>query len=103
MASPGEARDRDRCRAGCGQQPIPGEAGTAHTAPMTDLSLTCQHVDVALSLQQTIRERETAQSGTPSAVTIGAACGQPSIGSVENDGVRHRFCTDHVLEERISR
>jgi hypothetical protein len=70
---------------------------------MTDLLISCQHVDVALSLQQTIRERETAHGDTPPAVTIGEACGQPSIGSVENDGVRHRFCGDHVLETRISR
>lgn len=70
---------------------------------MTDLLLTCQHIDLALSLQQTIREREAAQSGASSAVTIGEACGKPSIGSVHNDGVQHRFCADHVLEERISR
>ncbi len=77
--------------------------GRAHTAPMTDLLLTCQHVDLALSLQQTIRERETAQGGAPLAVEIGEVCGKPSIGSVENDGVQHRFCAGHVLEERISR
>lgn len=70
---------------------------------MTDFLLTCQYVDVALSLQQTIRERETAQGGAPSAVTIGEACGRPSIGSVHNDGVQHPFCADHVVEERISR
>ncbi len=70
---------------------------------MTDFLLTCQHVDLALSLQQTIRERETAQGGAPSAVTIGGACGRPSIGSVHTDGVQHRFCAGHVVEERISR
>lgn len=70
---------------------------------MTDLMLACQHVDVALSLQQMIRDREPAQGVGLSSAAIGEACGRPSIGSVYNDGVRHRFCADHVLEERISR
>ncbi|HEX7247709.1 MAG TPA: hypothetical protein VF351_06375 [Actinomycetota bacterium] len=70
---------------------------------MSDPVFTCQHVDVALSLQQMIRERETALGGIPATVAIGEACGKLSTGSVEIDGVHHPFCTDHVLEERISR
>ncbi|HVF08206.1 MAG TPA: hypothetical protein VNC60_06485 [Actinomycetota bacterium] len=70
---------------------------------MSDPASTCQRVDVALSLQQMIRDRETAPGSFPTTVAIGEACGKPSIGSVETDGVRHRFCSDHVLEERISR
>jgi hypothetical protein len=70
---------------------------------MTDFLLTCQHVDLALSLQQMIREREPGGGALPATVAIGEACGKRSIGSVDNDGVRHHFCADHVLEERISR
>lgn len=79
--------------------PLPGEA---HSRLMNDPAF-CQHVDVALSLQQMIRERESARGGFPATVAIGEACGRPSIGSVETDGVRHPFCAAHVLEERISR
>lgn len=70
---------------------------------MTDPRPTCQYVDVALLMQQMIRERETADGGAPATVAIGDACGKPSIGSVELDGELHRFCADHVLEDRIHR
>ena len=62
----------------------------------------CEHVDVALSLQQTIRERDP-RHAVPSA-TIGGACGEPSIGSVDDvDGTRRHFCALHRLEAPILR
>jgi hypothetical protein len=71
---------------------------------MPDPFLTCQYVDVALVMQQMIRERETAKIGAPATVAIGDACGKPAIGSVpDDDGSRHHFCADHVLEERVLR
>jgi hypothetical protein len=70
---------------------------------LTDPTLTCQHVDLALSLQQTIRERDTEHGIAPATEAIGEACGRQAIGMVEHDGVRHRFCAGHVLEDRISR
>ncbi|MGZ8630980.1 MAG: hypothetical protein ACXWZF_08455 [Actinomycetota bacterium] len=70
---------------------------------MTDPLATCQYVDVALFMQQMIRERETMERGAPATLAIGDACGRPSIGSVDTDGVRHHFCADHVLEERVLR
>ena len=76
--------------------------GRAHTASMTLPAATCQYVDVALVLQQAIRERETANGGVAS-IAIGDACGKASIGSVERGGSRRHFCGDHVLIEQISR
>jgi hypothetical protein len=62
----------------------------------------CDHVDVALSLQQTIRERDVA--GRVSGQAIGRACGQPSVGFVEDiDGSRRHFCALHPLEAPIVR
>jgi len=75
----------------------------AHTQAMTPAMPPCEHVDVALSLQQMIRERETSQGGVPATVAIGSACGDASIGSIDTDGVRHHFCGDHVLRERVVR
>ena len=79
------------------------EAGRAHTASMTPPAATCQYVDVALVLQQAIRERETASGGDAASIAIGDACGKASIGSVDRGGSRRHFCADHVLIERISR
>lgn len=62
----------------------------------------CQYVDVALLMQQMIREREFVP-GSPSTVAIGDACGKLPIGSIDNDGERHHFCADHVLRERVRR
>jgi hypothetical protein len=70
---------------------------------MTPAITTCEYTDVALSLQQTIREREAANGGAPMTVTIGEACGKPSVGSIEDDGVRRQFCGDHVRFERVLR
>ena len=78
-------------------------AGRAHTAPMTPPAATCQYVDVALVLQQAIRERETASGGGAASIAIGDACGKASIGSVDRGGSRRHFCADHVLIEQISR
>ena len=78
-------------------------AQAAHTASMMPPAATCQYVDVALVLQQVIREREAANGGVPASIAIGDACGKASIGSVEYGGVRQHFCADHVLLERISR
>jgi len=64
---------------------------------------TCQHVDLALSLQQMIRERETSEGGAPASLAIGDACGNRSIGSVDVDGAQHHFCGDHVLQDRVLR
>jgi len=79
------------------------EAGLAHTASMTSPAATCQYVDVALVLQQAIRERETANGGVAASIGIGDACGKASIGSVDRGGSRRHFCADHVLIEQISR
>ena len=63
--------------------------------------LACEHVDVALSLQQTIRDRDG--SGVAE-VVIGDACGEPSIGSVDDlDGSRRHFCALHRLQAPIVR
>jgi hypothetical protein len=70
---------------------------------MTDPLSPCQYVDVALVMQQMIRERESADGGTPTTVAIGDPCGKSSVGAIETDGVRHHFCTDHVLEQRVLR
>ena len=50
--------------------------GRAHTASMTLPAATCQYVDVALVLQQAIRERETANGGVAASIAIGDACGK---------------------------
>lgn len=64
-------------------------------------SSACAHVDVALSLQQTIRERLS--PGDVGAV-IGEACGEPSMGFVDDlDGSRRHFCALHPLEPQIVR
>ncbi|MGH2629560.1 MAG: hypothetical protein ACRDHI_03240 [Actinomycetota bacterium] len=64
----------------------------------------CQYVDVALSLQQTIRERATREDGTAPGLIIGEPCGEPSVGSVAaGDGTREHFCERHPLEPRIVR
>ena len=78
-------------------------AGRAHTAFMTPPGATCQYVDLALVLQRTIRERETANGGEAASIAIGDACGKASIGSVDRGGSRRHFCADHVLIEQISR
>jgi hypothetical protein len=71
---------------------------------MTPPAATCQYVDVALVLQQAIRDRETASGGGGGAsIAIGDACGKASIGSVDRGGSRRHFCADHVLIEQISR
>jgi len=75
----------------------------AHNRPMDALGSTCQYVDVALVMQQIIRERDSAESGGPATMTIGDACGKPSIGSIELDGLHHRFCAAHVVEARVLR
>lgn len=64
-------------------------------------SAACAHVDVALSLQQTIRERiEPGDVGE----VIGGACGEPSVGFVDDvDGSRRHFCALHPLEPPIGR
>ena len=77
--------------------------GRANTASMTLPPARCQYVDVALVLQQAIRERETASGGVAASIAIGDACGKASIGSVERGGSRRHFCADHVLIEQISR
>ena len=76
---------------------------SGHTARMTEPLPSCQYFDVALVMQQMIRERESADGGTPTTVAIGDACGRPSVGAIDADGVRHHFCADHVLEERVLR
>lgn len=76
---------------------------SGHTARMTDNLSPCQYVDVALVMQQMIRERESADGGSPTTVAIGDPCGRPSVGTVDVDGVRHSFCSDHVLKERVLR
>lgn len=88
---------------GAGRMADAPDALEPQTDEMTDPTLTCQHVDLALSLQQTIRERETEHGIAPATEAIGEACGRHAIGMVEHDGVRHRFCAGHVLEDRISR
>jgi hypothetical protein len=50
-----------------------------------------------------IRERESADRGSPTTVAIGDPCGKRSVGAIDADGVRHHFCADHVLEERVLR
>jgi hypothetical protein len=77
---------------------VPAEEGT-----MTDQLPPCEYTDVALTMQQMIRERETVESGAESTAEIGEACGAPSVGSIEIDGVRHYFCAVHVIEEPIVR
>ena len=77
--------------------------GRAHSASMTPPAATCQHVDVALVLQQAIRERETASGDAAASIAIGDACGKVSIGSVDRGGAPRHFCADHVLAEQISR
>jgi hypothetical protein len=62
----------------------------------------CEHVDVALSLQQTIRERDAADHA--SGETIGQACGEPAVGFVVVvDGSHRHFCALHPLEAPIVR
>ena len=64
-------------------------------------SASCAHVDMALSLQQTIRSRIA--PGDAGQV-IGEACGEPSVGFVDDlDGLRRHFCVLHPLEPRIVR
>jgi len=67
--------------------------------PMT--TSTCDHVDMALSLQQAIRDRSAlGRVGE----AIGEACGEPAVGSVDHvDGSRRHFCGLHPLEPRIVR
>lgn len=76
---------------------------SGHTAAMTDTIPTCQHVDLALLMQQMIRERETSDGAAPATVAIGDPCGKPAIGAIEADGVRRHFCADHVLKEKVLR
>ncbi len=76
---------------------------SGHTARMTDPPSPCQYVDVALVMQQMIRERESADGGAPATVAIGDPCGKASVGAIDTDGGRHHFCADHVLEERVLR
>jgi hypothetical protein len=64
-------------------------------------SAACDHVDVALALQQTIRERIVPDT---SDAAIGEACGEPSVGFVDDiDGSRRHFCALHPREPRIVR
>ena len=75
----------------------PGDTGTMISPP-------CQYVDVALSLQQTIRERASRDHGTAPGLVIGEPCGEPSVGSIAAaDGTREHFCGRHPLEPRIIR
>jgi len=74
---------------------------SGHTARMTDPLPPCQYVDLALVMQQMIRERES--EGGTTTVRIGESCGKPSVGAIDADGVRHHFCADHVLKERVLR
>ncbi len=76
---------------------------SGHTARMTDPLPPCQYFDVALVMQQMIREREAHTGGDPTAVAIGDPCGKPSVGAIDADGVRRHFCADHVLKERVLR
>lgn len=70
---------------------------------MALLQQTCEYVDVALSMQQLIREREAGQSDT-TALVIGDPCGEPSIGSISGEeGARLHFCAKHVRYERVVR
>jgi hypothetical protein len=77
---------------------VPAEEGT-----MAESLPPCQYTDVALTMQQMIRERATEESGAPETDEIGEACGAPSVGSVEIEGVRRYFCAAHVIEEPIVR
>jgi len=77
---------------------VPAEEGT-----MAEPLPPCEYTDVALTMQQMIRERATAESGAPATDEIGEACGAPSVGSIEIDGVRRYFCAAHVIEEPIVR
>ena len=77
---------------------VPAEEGT-----MAEPSPPCEYTDVALTMQQMIRERETAEGGAPATDEIGEACGAPSVGSIEIDGVRRYFCAVHAIEEPIIR
>lgn len=86
--------------------PLPDAPGMApeHTGTMTSPS--CQYTDIALTLQQAIRDREAVIDGADASLVIGGSCGNPSIGSVsasaDGDARRH-FCGEHVLQERIQR
>ena len=63
--------------------------------------LPCQNVDLALSLQQTIREREAPEP--PSAVRYDI-CGKPSVGYLDgDDDTRLHFCAGHVRQPQIVR
>jgi hypothetical protein len=65
------------------------------------MTLACEHVDVALSLQQTIRDRDRDRGPD---VVIGDACGEPSVGSIDDvDGSRRHFCSRHRLQAPIVR
>jgi hypothetical protein len=73
------------------------------TAPMPPQTPPCDYVDVALSMQQLIRDREPS-GPTGAAVVIGDPCGEPSVGSVgTDDGGRDHFCARHVRYERVVR
>lgn len=79
------------------ETPGGGTLGTMSTPP-------CQYVDVALALQQTIRERVSRDHGTAPGHIIGEPCGEPSVGSVSAaDGTCEHFCGRHPLEPRIIR
>jgi hypothetical protein len=77
---------------------VPAEEGT-----MAEPLPPCEYTDVALTMQQMIRERETADGGAAATDEIGEACGAPSVGSIEIDGVRRYFCAIHAIEEPIVR
>jgi hypothetical protein len=64
---------------------------------------TCEHVDVALLMQQLVRDREVVGSGAPTTVSIGDACGRPATGWVELDGLRRHYCPEHVVPDRVCR
>jgi hypothetical protein len=70
---------------------------------MSTDAMTCEHVDMALLMQQLVRDREVVDSRDPTTVAIGDACGRPAIGSVELDGLRHHYCPEHVVPDRVLR
>jgi hypothetical protein len=75
--------------------------GTEDTGAMSTLP-PCQNIDIALSLMQLIRDRDTPGDLSPAAIRLGDACSRPSIGSVtDEDGSPSFFCENHVRKQRL--
>jgi hypothetical protein len=62
----------------------------------------CEHVDVAISLQQLIRARAASPDRPGTVVKLGSVCGKPSDVFVDTSDGKRAYCAAHVRERAPS-